>query len=195
MGQKLKAIYVYLPCALVKPRWKREERNQEAYIYNELLLIRTVAQEMPLTIPEHTNRFWQTTAVCSDVRSELRSGLINNSPGLITALHGVPDPRVPRTALNRTQPHCLPDKFCNAIRIRYYRGTKVTGYKLEVCPTKRFTSFFPCTQGNIWTQEAWLNMVNITFVVYKHLPIMVRTVKIEGKNRTGKPRNANGVSS
>jgi hypothetical protein len=37
-------------------------------------------------------------------------------------------------------------------------------------------------------------MLNIKLVVYKHLPIMVRTVKTEGGNRTGKPRNPNGVS-
>jgi hypothetical protein len=37
-------------------------------------------------------------------------------------------------------------------------------------------------------------MVNITFVVYKLLPIMVRTVKTEGENWTEKPRNPYGVS-
>jgi hypothetical protein len=36
-------------------------------------------------------------------------------------------------------------------------------------------------------------MVNIKFVVYKHVPIMVRTVKAEDEKRTGKPRNPYGV--
>ena len=83
---------------------------------------------------KHTNRSRQTRAVCSDVRSELRLGLINNSPCLITALHGVPDPRVPRTALNETRPHSLSDKCCIAMRICYFREIKVAGYKLEMWP-------------------------------------------------------------
>ena len=33
-------------------------------------------------------------------------------------------------------------------------------------------------------------MVNIKFVVYKHLPIMVRTVKTEGEKRTGKTKKS-----
>lgn len=94
-------------------------------MYKEPMLKCTVAQEMPLTTPKHTSRFWQARVVFSDVRSELRLGLINNSPGLITALHGVPELRVPWTALNKTRPHCLSDKCCNAMRVRYFRETKV----------------------------------------------------------------------
>jgi hypothetical protein len=109
--------------------------HQEVSTYKKPLLIRTAAQEIILTSSKHTSRFWQITAVFSDVRSVLRLGLINNSLGLITALYAVADPRVPWTALNNTQLHCLSDKCCNAMRTRYFRKATFNGYLPEGCPT------------------------------------------------------------